>query len=161
MHRDKKKKVLFVMGMENKLENLIQQKMNIDLENSLIIHHDGLEDLEPFGHFMRNIIVTVYKENVEEIYLVSMNDDNMKEGSILNEIYERIDSQKEIQTLDYLFKNCTPEFPARNLRDWIEGSKALSTDVQNRIKMIQNHPLMPSDIKVSEVLFQNEGDNLL
>lgn len=150
------KKVLFVVGMEHKLETLIWQKMNINPESSLFIHCNRPEALEPFGHLMRDIIVAVYMEDIEEIYVVSTNDDKKNEGSILNKIYEKIESQEEIQTVDYLFKNCMPEFPNTNLREWIEGSKALTAD--GTIKVIRDHPLMPSDVKVSELFIHNEND---
>lgn len=153
MKRDEQKKVLFVVGIEHKLETLIKQRMNIDPESILFIHHDRPEDLEPFGNLMRDIIVAVYMENVEEIYLVSSNADKKNEGVILDKIYERLGSEEEIQTLDYLFKNCMPEFPNRNLREWLEGSKS-KTD-REAADFIRNHPLIPSDVKVTNIFFEN------
>lgn len=154
MNRDERKKILFVVGMEHKLENFIQQKMKINPENMVYIYYNRLEDLEPFGNVMRNTIAAVYMENVEEIYLVSTNNDQKNEGSSLNKILRKIGPQAEMQTLDYLFKNCMPEFPGKNISDWIEGSRTLADDIQNSMNVIRNHPLMPSDIKVSELLIE-------
>ncbi|WP_318504114.1 carbonic anhydrase [Bacillus sp. T3] len=160
MNLEEQKKVLFVIGMEHNLETIIKQNMNINPESSLFIHRDRPEALEPFGNLMRDIIISVYMENVEEIYLVSTQDEKKKEKSILNKIYEKIESQEEIQTLDYLFKNCMPEFPDSNLIEWLEGSQTL-TDVQKRIDVIRNHPLMPSNIKVTELFIHQENKKII
>ena len=157
MNRDEEKKVLFVVGMEHELKTLIEQQMNINPESILFIHHNRPEALEPFGTLMRDIIVAVYMENVEEIYLVSTNVDKKHEEGLLDKIYEKLGSQEEIQTLDYLFKNCMPEFPNRNLREWIEGNQTIPDG--GAIDVIRKHPLIPSDVKVTNLFFENTSGN--
>ncbi|NMD69331.1 carbonic anhydrase [Bacillus sp. DNRA2] len=159
MNQEEHKKVLIVIGMEHKLENIIRQNMKINPESILLIHGYRPDALEPFGHLMREIIVAVYMENIEEIYLVSSHVDKKKDdGGILNQIYEKIGSEKDMQTLDYLFKNCTPEFPNRNLKQWLEGGKTLTS--AERIDMLRKHPLMPSNVKVTELLIQREDKKI-
>lgn len=159
MNLDEHKKVLFVIGMEHKLENIIRQKMKINPESILFIHGYRPDALEPFGHLMREIIVAVYMGNVEEIFLVSSHDDKKNDGGgILNQIYEKIGSEKDMQTLDYLFKNCMPEFPNRNLKEWLEGGRTLTS--AERIHMIRKHPLMPFNIKVTELMIDKDEEKI-
>ena len=55
MDIDEKKKVLFVIGMEHKMESLIKQKTNFKPENSLILQsYEPV--ISPFGDLMRDII---------------------------------------------------------------------------------------------------------
>ena len=100
---------------------------------------------------MRDIIVAVYQENVEEIFVVATKDDQKNTGDILNKIYENKELQEKIQTLDYLFKNCKPEFPEGSISEWLEGGKTLTDDVQNSVNVIRHHPLMPTHVKVTEL----------
>ena len=110
MYIDEKKKVLFVIGMEHKMEHLIKQNTNINPENIMILQsYEPV--ISPFGDLMRDIIIAVYQENVEEIFVVATKDDQKNTGDILNKIYKNKELQEKIQTLDYLFKNCKPEFP--------------------------------------------------
>ena len=53
MDIDEKKKVLFVIGMEHKMEHLIKQTSNINLGNFLILQSYGPVIL-PFGDLMRD-----------------------------------------------------------------------------------------------------------
>ncbi|WP_147534350.1 carbonic anhydrase [Bacillus marasmi] len=158
LNKDENTKVLFVIGMEHKLENIIKQKMSINPESILFIHGYRHDAIEPFGNLMREIILAVYMENVEEIYLVSMHDVKKNDRSILNKICERIGSQEEIETVDYLFKNCRPEFPNSNVKEWLEGSKPLTT--AERTDVIRNHPLMPTNVKVTELFIDMVGEKI-
>ncbi|TCS84007.1 hypothetical protein [Tepidibacillus fermentans] len=100
---------------------------------------------------MRDIIIAVYQENVEEIFVVGTKDGQKNTVDIqdlLNKIYEKDGLKEKIQTLDYLFKNSMPEFPGGNLSEWLEGSKTLTEGIQNSVNIIRDHPLMPSHVKV-------------
>jgi carbonic anhydrase len=109
---------------------------------------------------MRDIIVAVYQENVEEIFVVATKDEQKNTRDILNKIYENKELRKKIQTLDYLFKSGMPEFPEGNIREWLEGSKTLTNDGLNSVNVIRHHPLMPSDVKVKELFFDKENEKL-
>ena len=116
------------------------------------------QSFQPFGDLMRDIIVAVYQENVEEIFVVATKDDQKNTGDILNKIYENKELQEKIQTLDYLFKNCMPEFPEGSISEWLEGSKTLTDGVQNNVNVIRHHPLMPSHVKVTELFIDKENE---
>lgn len=154
---DEKKKVLFITGMEHGLELFIKQETNLNPENTIILQSFGSEISQPYDDLMRNIIIAVYEENVEEIFVVAAKDEQKKNSDILNKIFENKELQGKIKTLDYLFQNCMPEFPERNIRDWLEGS---SVGVDHSIAMIRNHPLMLDHVKVSKLLIDKETKKL-
>ena len=72
----KKKKVLLLTDMEHGIEPIIQQVTNIQRENMLTIHSCDSVIVHPFGDIMRSIIIAIYQENVEEIFVVGIEDKN-------------------------------------------------------------------------------------
>ncbi|EKN66497.1 putative carbonic anhydrase [Neobacillus bataviensis LMG 21833] len=160
MSRDEKKKVLFVIGMEQKLERFIKEETNVNLENTIILQTYQPVVSHPFDDLMRDIIIAVYQDNVEEIIVVSTNDDQKNTGDILNKIDKNKELQNKIQTLDYLFKNCMPEFPDGSVSGWLEEGKTLTDGVQKTVNIIRNHPLLPSQVKVKELYIDLENEKV-
>lgn len=151
MNIDEKKKVLFVTGMEHNIECFIKESTNLNPDNVLILQ-SYRPVISPFSDLMRDILMAVYQENVEEIVVTATNDDRKNPGEILNKICENKGLQEKIQTFDYLFKNCMPEFPADNLSEWLVGSKTL----KNSATVIRQHPLLPLNVKVTELFLNGE-----
>jgi len=160
MSRDEEKKVLFVIGMERKLERFIKEETNVNSENMIILQTYQPVVSYPFDDLMRDIIIAVYQDNVEEIIVVFTNDDQKNTGDILNKIYENKELQDKIQTLDYLFKNCMPEFPEGTVSTWLHGGKTSMDSVQKTVNTIRNHPLLPSHVKVKELHIDQANEKL-
>ncbi|MDR7239678.1 carbonic anhydrase [Neobacillus drentensis] len=160
MSRDEKKKVLFVIGMEQKLERFIKEETNVNPENVLILQTYQPVVSHPFDDLMRDIIIAVYQDHVEEIVVVATNDYQKNTGDILNKIYKNKELQDKIQTFDYLFKNCMPEFPEGTVSLWLQGGKTLKDSVQKTVNIIRNHPLLPSNVKVKELYIDQRNEKL-
>jgi carbonic anhydrase len=157
---DEKKKVLLVMGMEHKLDCIMKQFPTINQKNMIVLQsYEAV--ISPFSDVMRDIIVAVYQENVEEIFVAATKMDSKNTGNFLNKIYENKELQEKIQTLDYLFKNCKPEFPEESLYEWLSGGKNVTDDIQNRANVIRHHPLMPSNVKITELWMDTENEKIL
>lgn len=161
MNVDKGKKVLFVVDMEYKSEHLMKQVSGINPENIIILHRDESEISQPFGDIMRDVIIAVYQEEIEEIFVVAAKDEQKFSDDILNKVEKNKDFQKKIQTLDYLFKHCIPEFPDVNICEWLKGGKITANHVQKSINTIRNHPLMPSDVKIRGIFIDMETEEML
>jgi carbonic anhydrase len=160
VYRDEKKKVLFVIGTELKLERFIKEETNVNPENMIIIQTYQPIVSHPFDDLMRDIIIAVYQDNVEEIVVVSTNNYHKITGDILDKIYNNIELQDKIQTLDYLFKNCMPEFSKSTVSLWLNGGENLTDSLQKTVDIMRNHPLLPSHIKVKE-LYIDQGNEKL
>lgn len=157
MSRAEKKKVLFVTGMEHKLERFIKEDTNVHPENMIILQSYQAFISNPFDDLMRDIIIAVYKEDVEEIVVVSTHDYQTNAGDILNKIYKNKELQNKLQTLDYLFKNTMPEFHEGTVSEWLQGGKTVMDSVQKTINTIRNHPLLPSYVKVKKLIIDQEN----
>ena len=114
--------------------------------------------ITPFGDLMRDIIVAVYQENVEEILVVDTKDDQTNKRDILNKIYKNKELQEKIQTVNYLFKTCKPEFPGDSINEWLEGSNTSTDGIQNMVSVISRHPLMPAHVRVMELFISSENE---
>lgn len=145
---NKTKKLLVVHGMECSMEQLIEQIPYMNQANTIIIQSYGSVIL-PFGDIMRDIITVVYQEYVDEIFVAYPNAIQKNSRPMSGKIYENTELQEKIKTLEYLFKNCSPEFSHTNLKDWLEGEKMAGK--QNSADIISRHPLMPTSVKITEI----------
>ncbi|MED3054263.1 carbonic anhydrase [Bacillus thuringiensis] len=150
----KNKKVLLLTDIEHGIEPSIQQVTNIQQENMLTIHSYDSVIVHPYGDIMRSIIIAIYQENVKEIFVVGIED---KETSSVNLQTQR-DFIKDNIELDYLFKNCMPEFLSGSLDEWLSGKENVSENIEKSIDMICYHPLVPSDVKVHGFIIDRTGE---
>ncbi|GAB6548605.1 carbonic anhydrase [Bacillus mobilis] len=150
----KNKKVLLLTDIEHGIEPIIQQETNIQQENMLTIHSYDSVIVHPYGDIMRSIIIAIYEENVEEIFVVGIED---KATDVVNLQIQR-DSIKNNREIDYLFKNCMPEFSSGSLNAWLSGQENVGENIEKSIDMIRNHPLVPSDIKVHGFMIDRTGE---
>ncbi|MFX3623743.1 MAG: carbonic anhydrase [Ectobacillus sp.] len=164
MYLDENKKVLFVTRMDQKLEQLLQQVTNIHPKNMLILNSFGPVISHPYSDLMRDIIIAIYQENVEEIFIVGTTEgqeNTVDKQNLLNKIYESERVKEKMQTLDYLFQNCMPEFPNVSVSDWLEGSKTVVEGIQKSVDIIRHHPLIPSHVKVRSLFINRKKGNLV
>ncbi|MCU5683478.1 carbonic anhydrase [Bacillus wiedmannii] len=150
----KNKKVLVLTDIEHGIEPIIQQVTNIQQENMLTIHSYDSVIVHPYGDIMRSIIIAIYEENVEGIFVVGIED---KETSSVNLQTQR-DFIKDNIELDYLLKNCMPEFSSGSLNQWLSGQKNVSENIEKSIDMIRHHPLVSSDIEVHGFIIDRTGE---
>jgi carbonic anhydrase len=62
----------------------------------------------------------------------------------------------KIQTLDYLFQNCKPEFSGGTIDDWLNGKENGSDNIEKSVDIIRHHPLVPSNVKVQGLMVNNK-----
>ena len=146
------KKVLLVVGMKQELDDgYIKKLEHFSQEEVIVLKSNELDGIEPFGDLMRDILIQVYQKDIEEILIVEPKKDRKNLTDVLSKIEKNIQFKKNTRTLDYLFTYCDPEFPARTMKEWLEGNSISVHGIQHTIDMIRRHPLMPPFIKVSEL----------
>ncbi|MEK4031351.1 carbonic anhydrase [Pseudobacillus sp. FSL P4-0506] len=155
MNLDKNQKALFLTDMENELEPILQEVTNIRPENMLTIQCYGPVISNPYGDIMRSVIIAIYQENVEEIFVVGTKD---RETASVNALTQ-LDSMKDkIQTLDYLFQNSRPEYPGGTVNEWLNGKENGSDNIENCVNTIHHHPLVPSYVKVRGLIVNTKDE---
>ncbi|AKI90664.1 carbonic anhydrase [Bacillus subtilis] len=152
MNVNQNKKVLFLTDIENGLEPILQEATNTSAENMLTIQSYGASISHPYGEIMKSVIFAIYQEDVEEIFVVGTKDKKTSAGNGLTQLETMKD---KIQTLDYLFQNCKPEFLGGTVDEWLNENN--SDTIEKSVDMIRRHPLVPSYVKVKG-LFVHHND---
>lgn len=154
------KKALFLTDIEPGLEPFLQQETNIELENMLILQSYGPVISNPYGDLMRSIIIAIYQENVQEIYIVGTEDKKSISPALKSILDSESKQMKEkLRTMDYLFENCMPEFMDGSLKEWIERrDENVAESVQKSIEIIRQHPLVPSYVKINGLIVNKKRE---
>jgi len=144
------KKVLFLTDIENGLEPILQEVTNTPAENMLTIQSYGAAISHPYGEIMRSVIFAIYQEDVEEVFVVGTKDKQTSTGHGLTQLETMKD---KIQTLDYLFQNCKPEFLGGTVDEWLNEK---SNGIEKSVDIIRQHPLVPSYVKVRGLIVDHK-----
>lgn len=163
MDFDESKKALFVIGMDQELQPLLQQMTNINPANVLTLQVHGPEIADPYDEFMRDVILAIYQEDVERIFVVGTTDDERMPIDMENlqrKIYAQQDMKEKIEAIDFLFTQCMPEFRGVSFTEWLEGSKNVIDSIQKSVKLLRNHPLIPSNIRVRGLLMDKKNGEI-
>ncbi len=148
MDLNKNKKALFLTDIENGLKPILQEVTNIRAENMLTLQSYGTLISHPYGDIMRSVIIAIYQENVEEIFVVGTKD---KRTATVN-----VPMKDKIQTLEYLFQNCMPEFSGGTVDEWLNGNENIIDSIEKSVDIIRHHPLVPSYVKVCGLIVNNK-----
>jgi len=159
MYLNENKKVLFLVGRKKEINFYnVKHRYQILPEEIILLESSELDNIEPFGELMREILLHVYQKNIEEIVVVNTNKDRKDSEDILGRISKSIDQQKNINTFHYLFTHCHPEFSNTTIMDWFEGNHSFIDTNQKSVEVIRRHPLMPPSVKVTELRIGNENE---
>lgn len=145
------KKVLFLTDIENGLEPILQEVTDTPAENMLTIQSYGARISHPYGEIMRSVIIAIYQENVEEVFVVGTKDKRTSRGNKLTQLKTMKD---KIQTLDYLFQHCKPEFLGGTVDDWLNENN--NDCIEKSVDIIRKHPLVPSNVKVKGLIVDHK-----
>lgn len=151
MNVNQNKKVLFLTDMENGLEPILQEVTNTPAENMLTIQSYGAAISHPYGEIMRSVIFAIYQEDVEEVFVVGTKDKRTSTGYGLTQLETMKD---KIQTLDYLFQHCKPEFLGGTVDEWLNENS--SGTIEKSVDIIRQHPLVPSYVKVRGLIVDHK-----
>lgn len=151
MYLNAEKKALFITNGEYKLDILMKQTNIIDPEAIIVLQNYGTLISQNFDEIMREIIIAVYEENVEEIFVVASKKHQPKSKDIVDSLYENKEMRDKIQELDYLFKTCKPELSEDSVFEWLESSNSIVENVESNIDIIRHHPLLPPQVQVTEL----------
>ncbi len=159
MYLKENKKVLFVVKRETEIDSRdVKERYQILPEEIIILESDELDQIEPFGELMREILLYVYQKNIEEIVIVDTKKDRKDSVDVLGIIGKNIDPQKNMSTLHYLFTHCHPEFSNTTLIEGLEGNDSFIDTKQKSVEVIRRHPLMPPSVKVTELPIGSENE---
>lgn len=156
MNKAEKKLALYITASHIEIGDLIKQNKNV-----IFLQCDS-PVISPFDDIMRDIIIAIYQYNIKEIVVISHKEETKKsEWTQLSKVIQEKELEEKIQTLNYLFENCKPEFSGNNLREWLDGGNELFLRTKSTVSVIRQHPLIPSDVKITELLIDKKSKRFL
>ncbi|UII57072.1 hypothetical protein LS684_06430 [Cytobacillus spongiae] len=143
MSKLNQKKSLIITDVKEDIYRLFPEITNKQPSEWVVFNSYGTVISQPYGCMMRNIILAVYNDNVEDIYIIGEKDDQGRMGeSILNKIKEAGVSEDTIHTINYL------DVVDNDLASWLIGAEDVKGAIEKNIDLIKGHPLMPKSISV-------------
>ena len=137
-----KKKMVILTCMDTRLTELLPKAMNIKNGDAKIIKDAGATVMHPFGGVMRSILVAVYEFGTEDVFVIGHHGcgmSNLDTGSLINKMIDRGIKEETLSTL----KNA-----GINVERWLHGFESVDESIKESVKMIKEHPLYPSGVKV-------------
>lgn len=144
---NEEKKILILSDLNTHLENQLLKSLEFKPGKVMTINSYQAEISHAYGDVMRSIIIAIYQYDVHEIYIIGSST-YMHTIELPKSI---VSNTEKIKTLDYLFRNCKPEFSSDNIVDWLNGENDIDKSLKASVNHISNHPLIPIGIKINGV----------
>ena len=106
-----RKKALCIIGMEDQLERWLYYATQFPPEQMMVLKSYGPVISEPYDCLIRSIIIAVYQENVEAIFVIGAanSDESISDPSnLISKMKQKGIPAVKIQTVEYLFKHYFP-----------------------------------------------------
>ncbi|MGN1402014.1 MAG: beta-class carbonic anhydrase [Bacillus sp. (in: firmicutes)] len=136
------KRMVVISCMDTRLVELLPKAMNIRNGDVKIIKTAGAVVSHPFGSVMRSVLVAIYELNADEVFIIGHYDCGMASVSVervLGKMKERNVPPDTITTI---------ENAGIHIKEWLQGFDDVEESVKNSVRIVKNHPLLPSDVHV-------------
>lgn len=137
------KKLAILTCMDTRLTVLLLAALGLRNGDVKVIKNAGGIVTGPFDSAMRSLLVGVYELGVDHIMVVAHSDCgacHLSGHEMRHLMLERGISEDVLATVE----RC-----GINIEQWLEGFHDTEASVRKTVATIRNHPLMPSDIRVS------------
>ena len=128
--------------MDARMMELLPRALGLKNGDAKLIKNAGAVVSHPWGSVMRSLLVAVFELKVREIMVIAHHDCGMKglnAAGFLEKVHESDIPDDRIETL----RNA-----GIDLDNWLTGFDNVEDSVRHTVKVIRNHPLMPTDIAV-------------
>ncbi|MCA1065691.1 hypothetical protein QTG56_00400 [Rossellomorea sp. AcN35-11] len=125
-----------------------------DVEIVRVIDSFGADISHPYGCSMRNIILSIYQENIDAIYLLfhkESKDTPFTKEYFQSEFSKAGISPDTIKTIQYM------NVVGGGVYDWLLGSGDPVARIKKNMEKITGHPLIPKHITVHGWVIDGNG----
>ncbi|OXS80139.1 hypothetical protein [Domibacillus enclensis] len=145
MQKTNEKKALVLTGLSVKSHPLLPVITNKKAEQLIITTSFGTIISQPYGCTIRDIILAVYSEDIEEIYIIGEKDSKehaINGEEILSKIRKAGIAKETIETIEYI------DAAGSNLSSWLSGKQDVNKMITENIDLIKSHPLIPKTLSI-------------
>lgn len=139
------KKTMIITGFHQGIYPLLPAITNKSEKDLMVLNSFGAVISQPYGCLMRNIILGLYNENVEEIYLIGETggqEVKPNKDEMLRKIKEAGTSADTINAINYI------DAVNHDVINWLIGSPNVEDVLKKNKNLIEGHPLIPKSIPV-------------
>lgn len=136
------KKIVILSCMDTRLTDLLPKSMNLKNGDAKIIKNAGATVMHPFGSIMRSILVAIYEFEVDEVLIIGHHGCgmcNLDTQKLINKVVDRGTSKETIETLSN---------SGIDVAKFLHGFESVEESIEDSVKLVKNHPLMPKDVTV-------------
>lgn len=137
------KKIAIITCMDTRLTQLLPAALGLKNGDVKIIKNAGGVVSHAFGSVVRSVLVGIFELGIEEVMVIGHTDcgvQHINSEMMIEKMKERgIDGDK----ID-LIRHCGVDFDT-----WLEGFDCVENSVKDSVDMLQKHPLIPKDVKIS------------
>lgn len=136
------KKMVILTCMDTRLVELLPKAMNIKNGDAKVVKTAGALIHSPYDSVMRSILVAIGLLKAEEVFVVGHHDCGMV-GVTSEKVITSLE-QKGVLTekADQLKQQGV------DVDNWLSGCTSVEEGVKASVELIQNHPLLPSGVRV-------------
>ncbi|WP_036709791.1 beta-class carbonic anhydrase [Paenibacillus pinihumi] len=148
------KRMVIVTCMDTRLTELLPKALNLRNGDAKIIKNAGGIVTQPFGNISRSVLIALYELQANEVLIIGHRDCGMtgiNPEHIVENMIQRGIPENTIQTL----RNS-----GMNLMRWLKGFDNLNESVENSVRIMSNHPLLPPGIPVHGLIIDSETGKL-
>ena len=136
------KKTMIITGVNEAIYPLfpeITYKKNKDM---IILNSFGAVITQPYGCLIRNIILAIYNEMVEEIFIIGEMESKEVKLNMSDKIKEHGVSKDILKTINYI------DVVDHDVINWLTGPQNIEDVIKKNKDLIKGHPLIPKSIPV-------------
>ncbi|MFK2327110.1 beta-class carbonic anhydrase [Bacteroides fragilis] len=136
------KKIAILSCMDIRLTELLPAALGIHNGDVKIIKNAGAVISHPFGSVIRSLLVAIIELGVEEVMVIAHSDCgacHMNSDEMITHMKKRGIKSETIDMIRY----CGVDF-----NSWLGGFDDPVKSVRGTVRSIENHPLIPKDVRV-------------
>ena len=148
------KKLAILTCMDTRLLELLPAALGIKNGDAKIIKNAGGVIVHPYGSVVRSLLVGILELGVEEVMVIGHTDcgvQGMDGSEMLDMLVERGIDQQHIDIVRH---------SGIDLERWLGGFESVETSVQETVRRLKEHPLMPKDVRISGFIMDSATGEL-
>ncbi len=148
------KKLAILSCMDTRLTELLPAALGIKNGDAKIIKNAGAVVTHPFGSVVRSLLVAIVELGVEEVMVIGHTDcgvQHIDADLIIHDLKERGISMENVELLKYA---------GVDFEKWLCGFNTIMESVQDTVKMLKEHPLIPKDVIIRGFIMDTETGEL-
>lgn len=128
--------------MDTRLTSLLPDALGLKNGDAVFIKNAGAWVMHPFGSIIRSLLVAIYEQDVDTIWVVGHTDcgaQHLSAPTMMEKMRSRGISQETIK----LLSTYDPDFDTM-----LHGIVDVGKSVQETVTFLKEHPLFPQDITI-------------